>query len=361
MISAAGRCAVAVSIVAAISTLPVRASFIGAIPLDGLLGQADAVVEVRVETVVLPYSYDSPQEFHAEVVDVLSGGDAVPERLVLHSSAWPEDLGVAFEPGARVIAFLERDGDRFDVINNTRAILPAGEPELRFEGAGDLRLRVFAELASVLRRTPEDATRAQLLVLLSEIATGAEEPTFVQYLGDAAPWTRRGALAALLSIHPTPERVALADEEVRAHLGHPPAKPDQYFFRSLFGEVLLDRLVLSDEAPARWWPFLPIFRTIADAKDPLGFEEVAIQGLRHAGDRSDALRLWRYATGGNEYQRRDALDALSRLFLLGLRRPTVVWDQGRVTPEAVAQERRMHDEVRAALEREGLLPRAAPR
>ena len=338
---------------------------------DWLVRDADAIVVLRVDAIDEEPAFEH-YEFEAVRLATLASEREVPEHLRLRIGfpVWPDELGVPFAVGATVLAVLEESGDGFEVVNDTSAILPAGD-EREWEAAGDRRSRVFGALRSALRETADDRQAALLLVLLSEIASASDAPTFATYLGDAGPWARRGALAGLLRIAPTPELVEAADADIGSHLAQPPPESDQWLFVDLYDQVLDDPYDGPEEAPDQARPFLPIYRTIADAPDPLGFDEVAVHGLKLAGDRSDALRLWAYATrqppespyrkGHADYLRHEALDGLCRIFGIPLERPQVTGYSGELSAAVEAQERRLRDAVHAALVDEGVLAPEAPR
>jgi hypothetical protein len=348
---------------------PVRAVAVGAGPLGLLLASADVVLVARVEFIE-PSPFDFEYlAFRAESIAVLGGADPIPAHLTLTPAfpIWPADLGVPYEVGTTVIVFLERQSDGLAVINNVRAILPAGGAAGAGAGGaavgarvgvryGNLRAGVFDQLSAALGRTHDDRQAARLLVLLAEISIDRDEGTFVPFLDGTGVWSRRAALAALLRLHPTPARVCLAGEDFRGFLASPPNAADRLLLRELYESVLDDRFVSAQEAPGRAAPFLPIYRAIADAPDQLGLEEAALHGLQHAGQRADALRLYAYARSPRPYLRHRALDTLCQMFGVPLRQLTVISYEMPLAPEVVEQEQLMQTAVRAALEREGLLP-----
>ncbi len=351
---------------------PGRAVAVGAGPLGLLLASSDVVLVARVESIERSSEYEY-LAFHAETIAVLAGADPIPAHLTLTPAfpIWPADLGVPYEVGTTVIVFLERRSDGLALINEVRAILPAGGAAGAGAGGaavgarvgvgvryGNLRAGVFDQLSAALGRTHDDRQAARLLVLLAEISIDRDEGTFVPFLDGTGTgvWSRRAALAALLRLHPTPARVRLAGEDFRGFLASPPDAADRFLLRELYESVLDDRFVSPQEAPGRAAPFLPIYRAIADAPDELGLEEAALHGLQHAGQRADALRLYAYARSPRPYLRHQALDTLCQMFGVPLRQHTVISYEMPLAPEVVEQEQLMQTAVRAALEREGLLP-----
>jgi hypothetical protein len=347
-----------------------RAIIVGDGNLAWLVEEADAIAVLRVEAIG-EASYFEELAFTAAPLFSLAGSELPdPVELEIGFPVWPEELGVPFEVGATVLAFLRRDDDgALEVVNDSRALLPAGDPG-EWRRGGSTRQRVFAALRSAVGQATDDRQAALLLVTLSEIAKPSDSAAFTAHL-DAEPWTRRAALSALLRLAPTAERVELANRDVADYLEHPPAESDRWLFVDLYDEVFDDRFAGPEEAPGRARPFLPIFRTIADAPDALGFEDAVVSGLALAGDRTDALRLWAWATreptgvgaskGHFDSLRLQALEGLCRIFAIPLTGPSVPAFTGQLPPEAAAQERRMREAVRAEMEAAGLLAPEARR
>lgn len=334
---------------------PLRAVVVGGGSLDWVLAHAEVVLEVRVDSIEESRSFEH-LSFGVQRLQVLDGTGLIPADLRLSPAfpIWPSDLGVPYEVGTRLIVFLERRHGALEVLNGARAILPAAADVSR---GGDLRARVTGELRAALDRNEDDRQRARLLVLLSEIAPRQEAASFEPHLGDSGAWSRRAALAALLRLDPTPARVRLADEDVRAFLAAPPPPEDRWFFRDLYQGALDDVHASAQAMRESSQRFLTIYRTIADADDALGLEEIGLHGLQRAGGTSDLLRLYAYATRSGPYARHQALDSLCRMLGIPLRQLEVSSYEMPLAPEVVARERRMQIAVRAALERDGLLPR----
>jgi hypothetical protein len=227
------------------------------------------------------------------------------------------------------------------VVNNMRAILPAGEANAGGD-AVTVEARLFRELAAVLKTSKGEQARARLLALMAEVATKSNEETFVPYLKDPSDWVRRGALGALLRVNPTEERVAQASADFKTFLK---AKPGD-----MFRVWQLYRVVDTDPDPA----FLPLYRTLSDAKVRT-FDDAAVRGLKRYGVKEDAARLYKYVRHKSDYVRHEALEGLCRILKIPLKRPEVTSYQGPLSQEAVEQERRMRAAVTRALQQEGIL------
>jgi hypothetical protein len=345
-------------LLAALATLPLSAVISGGGPLDGLLDEADAVAVVRVTAILEPDDWESIA-FDAERLEVLAGGEVPAQlRLTVPRPVWPADLGLSYEVGATLIVSLERGSDgTLDLINNERAILPAGDGPLP-PGSRGVRARVFAVLRALLDRDGDDVRRAHLLLMLGQIAGPRDEQALATYLDEGGVWTRRAALGALLRLDPTAERVQLAEDDGRSFLAAPPPAGsfERWLFRRLYEGALDDRRISPPGGAERVRPFLPIYRAIADASEQSGLADLALDGLQRVGDGSDVQRLARYTASDDPCQRLDALDALCRLFGSAMRRPQVTSCMMPLPPEAVAQEQRMRAAVGEALQRERLPP-----
>lgn len=333
----------AAGLLLAATARPAQAILVGAGSMDSLIRNSDAIVRARVVSIQRP-----PFERLAFTVDPLVVLKAAPKPLPRRFSVtpaspiWPRDLDLPYRPGALVLLFLESDGTRISVVNNMRAILPAVAGPAVDPNASD-EARVFRELAPVLKTLKTDAARSRLLSLLGEVGSKANEDTFLPYLKHENEWVRRGALTALLRINPTPERVEQAAADLRAFL-KAPKRGDLFRLWSLYR-------VIDTENNA----FLPLYRIAADAGNVRPLDDAIVRGLKHAGQKEDSLRLYRYVRHKSDYIRHEALDALCRIYKIPLKRPEVTSYQGPLSQEAVDQERRMRVAVINALQKEGLL------
>lgn len=81
-----------------------------------------------------------------------------------------------------------------------------------------MKQNLLHELSPVLDAANSDIVRARLLVLLSQLAIRAQESIFIPFLDSTNIWEQRAAMAALLRLNPTPERVETASRDFKAFL-----------------------------------------------------------------------------------------------------------------------------------------------
>ncbi|HTE16975.1 MAG TPA: hypothetical protein VK689_01175 [Armatimonadota bacterium] len=320
------------------------AVIVGAGRLRGLPERASAVVKGRV--VAVHEGEFEHLSFTIERLAVLKGEEReLPQRLLLQAASpiWPKSLGLPYEENTVALFFLEQRDGAYSLLNNFHAILPATATSVPARSGQKVTARIFTELLAGLPAAKSNSAKAELLVLLGEVATRSDETHFLPYLRHADEWVRRGALAALLRVNPTPERVAKAATEFKTRRATLKGEEGHRFW-SLYSVV--------DEPVAA---FLPIYRAIADAPSRGAFDDAAVRGLKSGGKREDAARLYRYAKHTSAYIRHEALDALCRMLGIPLQRPEVAGYGGSLPPEVVAQEKRMQEAVRMALKREGIV------
>jgi len=258
--------------------------------------------------------------------------------------------------------FLEKQGDRFVIQNNINAILPAMDAPTQLSAGDSLKQNLLQELNPVLDAAKSDTVRARLLVLLSQLATRAQESIFIRFLDSSSIWEQRAAMAALLRLNPTPERVETASRDFKAFLAEQQDLADEWQFWDLYEEVLLVRFmykVEKDDTVA----LLPLYRTIADAsvfyqdRGNRRGDEIALRGLARVNQREDALRLYHYVSSQNAYLRHQSLGALCRMFDLPLEPAQVMSYEMPLSPSVIEREQQMQKAVRETLERRGVLPR----
>jgi hypothetical protein len=343
--------------------IPTQAIIVGGGSLEYLVGIASIVVKARVVSIVQPEF--EHLAFVIEPLVVLQGsGQSLPKQILVKPAEpiWPRQLGHPYQRGTVALFFLEKQGDRFVIQNNINAILPAMDAPTQLSAGDSLKQNLLQELNTVLDAAKSDIVRARLLVLLSQLATRAQESIFTPFLDSTSIWEQRAAMAALLRLNPTPERVETARRDFKAFLAQQQDHADEYQFWDLYEEVLHDRFrykVVKHDTVA----LLPLYRTIADVsvfyqdRGNRRGEEIALQGLARANQREDALRLYHYVSSPNAYHRHQSLGALCRMFDLPLEPAQVTSYLMPLSPDVIEREQQMQKAVRETLERRGVLPR----
>jgi hypothetical protein len=341
--------------------IPTQAVIVGGGSLEYLVGIASIVVKARVVSIVQPEF--EHLAFVIEPLVVLRGsGQALPKQLLVKppEPIWPSELGHPYQNGTVALFFLEKKDDRFVIQNNINAILPAMDAPTQLSAGDSLKQSLLQELNPVLDAAKTDIVRARLLVLLAQLAPRAQESIFIPFLDSTSIWERRAAMAALLRLNPTSERVEMANRDIKAFL-EKPDNADEWQFWNLYEEVLYVRFrykVEKNDTVA----LLPLYRTIADISmfyqggNRRG-DDIALHGLARANQREDALRLYRYVSSPNPYHRHQSLGALCRMFDLPLEPAEVTSYLMPLSPAVIEREQQMQKAVRETLERSGVLPR----
>jgi hypothetical protein len=344
-------------------SIPTQAIIVGGGSLEYLVGKASIVIKARVVSIVQPEF--EHLAFVIEPLVILQGsGQTLPMQILVKPAEpiWPRQLEHPYQRGTVALFFLEKQGDRFVIQNNINAILPAMDAPTQLSAGASLKQNLLQELKPVLGATKSDIVRARLLVLLAQLAPRAQESIFIPFLDSSSIWEQRAAMAALLRLNPTPERVETASRDFKAFLAEQQDLADEYQFWDLFEEVLYIRFrykVEKDDTVA----LLPLYRTIADVsvfyqdRGNRRGNEIALYGLARANQREDALRLYHYVSSQNAYLRHQSLGALCRMFDLPLKPALVTSYEMPLSPSVIEREQQMQKAVREALERRGVLPR----
>ena len=324
---------------------------IGGGSLDRLIEKAEIVVKAEV-TPVKEGGFGEI-EFKADIITVLKDdGDLISDEAAFKSAIfiWPQDLGVPFEGKQVVLLILQRRLGKLEVVNNFRAILPATENKLQHKDNSSITRKIFEELRAFLPQAKSQLAKGLVLVHMSQLASKEDENLFVPYMESADEWLRRAALASLMRINPTSERVRTAAADFRNHLRNP--RDDRLFwemYRDIKEAARCGAWGMEKNMTARARAYLPIYRVLIDNAPPNHQKvHIAIEALKDVGTREDIGRLYKSLNHEKAWIRHNVIDGLGRILGIRTRRPSI---PGYQIPESLPPEvKAWEKEMRARLE-----------
>ena len=351
-----------------LSNGPVQAVLVGGGRFDLLIKNAEIVVKVRVTQI-----NDSRFEmiaFRANVVSVLKGdGRTIPNELQIEAPfpIWPEDLGTPFAKNQIVLLVLSRKSGKVAIRNNLRAIIPATESEVHYSKHSSVVRKVFDELHAFLPQVEGRIAKGLVLIHISQLALKADEQTFIPYLKSEDEWLRRAALASLLRINPTPERIQAGVADFENHISKPESHTKysyskDYLFWKMYQNVQwaarCGSFGMEKELVERAKAYLPLYRTLID-KAPPNYQRVriAIDALRNVGTKEDIPRLYKYVDHEKASIRHNVLEGLGRILHVKMKRPSITSYMMPLPPDVEPWERKTRSIIEEILANEGLIER----
>ncbi|MHC4989248.1 MAG: hypothetical protein ACYTFX_12270 [Planctomycetota bacterium] len=335
-----------------------KALLIGGGRFDWLIQNAEIVI--KAEVVSQELGTFGNIAFNAKVISILkSDGEPIPEELSLKSaiSIWPADLGVPFEKEQIVILVLERAEGELDVVNNTRAALPATQSQIVHKGSSTIQKKVFDELHAFLPKAEDEVSQALILVHLSYLSSITDEKIFLPYENSKNKWLQRGVTA---------QRVQATVADFENHLAkktetYLKGMPEDYIFWEIYKDIeWASRCGGSGDKnmTERAIAYLPIYRTIID-NAPQDYQRIhiSIKALKTIGGREDILRLYKYLDHEKAWMRHNVLEGLGRILGMDIKRPRIT---SYLMPESRAPhiqewEKQTRAAIRKALMEEGLI------
>jgi len=333
---------------------------IGAGRFEQLIQNAEIIVKARVIRIDKP-----PFEmiaFKAKIITVLkSDSAAIPNQLLLEAPApiWPKDLGVQFAENRVVLLVLHRVNGELAVANNMRAVLPATESKMHHEKRSPITRKVFDELRAFLPQAEDKLAKGLVLVLLSQLASKEDEEMFLPYMESTDEWLRRAAVASLLRINPTPERIRAVVADFSKHLSNPSKD-------SLFWEMYQDvrwasrcgAFGMEKDLTTRARAYIPIYRALID-KAPPNYQRVyvVIEALKNVGTREDICRLYKHLDHEKAWIRHDVLEGLGRILGMKIKRPSIPGYEmpENLSPDVKAWEKRTRSTIEKTLASNNIL------
>ena len=327
---------------------------------DKLIQKAEIVIKAQV----VPQE-ETPFEkiaFKAEIISILkSDGGPIPENLSLESaiSVWPKDFGVPFEEKQVVLLVLRRVKGKLAVVNNLRAILPATILKICHKSHNTIIRKVFDELHAFLPQAKDEVSQALVLVHLSHLASKTDEKIFLPYAKSKDKWLRRAALASLLRVNPTTERIQAAVADFENHLSKP--SNDRLFWEMYKDVQWVSRCGawgMEKNMTTRAITYLPIYRVLIDKAFPHNKKVyIGIEALKNIGGREDIYRLYKYLNDKKASIRHDVLEGLGRILGMKIKRPSIPSYEipENLTSDIEVWEKEMRTTIKKALIDEGLL------
>ncbi|MBW8014559.1 MAG: hypothetical protein FVQ82_00070 [Planctomycetes bacterium] len=352
----------------------VNAMLIGGGRFDWLIDKAEVVVKAQIAPI--EEGGFGNITFQAKVISILkSDGKPISKNLFLGSSIfiWPNDLGVPFEKKQVVLVFLRRIGGELEVVNNFRAILPATKSAIKHKDDSAISRKVFDELHAFLPKVTDEVSQALVLVHLSHIALKTDEKIFLPYVKSKNKWHRRAALACLLRISPTNERIKATVADFESYLSRTPVSPlTEIITSDDFSKARDDQLFWSMYQDVQWvsrcgaWgsennmkaraiAYLPIYRIlIDDAARGNKNIYIGIDALKSIGTREDIHRLYKHLNHEKASLRHDVIEGIGRILGMNIKRPHI---QSYLMPESRAGhiqkwEKEMQAIIKKAIEEE---------
>jgi hypothetical protein len=350
-----------------------NAVIVGAGRFDKLIQNAEIIVKARVIQIDEP-----PFEmisFKAEVITVLeSDSNQIPNQLFLEAPdpIWPKDLGVPCVENQVVLLVLQRVNGQLAFVNNLGAILPATDTKIRHNNRSSVTRKVFDELRaflphagtsmvngklpSFLYQGGSEYEKALVLVYLSQLASDEDEKVFLPYVESMDEWLRRAALASLLRINPTSERIQAAVIDFCNHLSNP---SEDFLFWEMYIDVQwaarCGSFGMEKNLTTRAKAYIPIYRVLID-KAPPGYQRVyvAIEALKDVGTREDIKRLYKYLDHEKAWIRHNVLEGLGRILGMEVKRPTVTSYEMPLPPGVEQWEKETRTAIEKILANEGL-------
>ncbi len=341
-------------------TTPLYAVIVGAGQFDRLIQNAKIIVKARVTRINEP-SFESVA-FKAEVITVLeSDSAAIPNQLLLEAPApiWPKELGVPFAEKQMVLMILSRENDKLAVVNHMGAILPAMNSKIHHENHISIKRKVFDELRAFLPQAKDELAKGLVLVHLSQLASKEDEDMFLPYMESTDEWLQRAALASLIRINPTPERIGVAVGDFGKHLSNP---SKDLFFWKMYQDVRwasrCSTFGMEKNITMRARVYLPIYRALIDKASP-NYQRVyvAIEALKNVGTREDICRLYKHLDHEKAWIRHDVLEGLGRILGMKIKRPLIPAYEipENLHPDVKAWEKRMRSTIEKTLASNNIL------
>lgn len=319
----------------------VQAVAIGAGRFDQLIENATLIIKGRVARIDNPHF--EMIAFKADVIDTLkTDGGEIPTQLYFEAPfpLWPEHLGIPYAPGQCVLLVLNRANGKIVIENNQGAILPAISGKLNPDPNSSATRKVFEELWACLDPTQDQTAKGFILVHLSQLATKEDEKRFLPYMNSENQWLRRGALASLIRINPSPDLINQAVDDFSQHLSAP---CDEFLFWKMYVNVKwsarCDSFGMDKELTARAKAYLPIYRALID-KAPGDYQHisVAIDALKSVGTSEDISRLYKYIDNDKAWMRHEVLEGIGRILGMKVKRPAILAYREPLSPEVKAWE-----------------------
>jgi len=344
-----------------IASRTAQAILIGAGGFDWLVQNGKIIVKAQVTGIG-----DKPPfemiAFEAKVMEVLkSDGELIGNKLFIEAAfpLWPKDLGITFAEKQVVLLVLKRVNGKLGVVNNRGAILPAINSKIHHGNCSSITRKVFDELRAFLPQARNKFAKGLVLVHLSQLASNKDEKIFLPYMKSKNIWVRRAALASLLRINPTPERIQAAVEDFSNHLSEP---SDDRLFWEMYTDVQWAARCgswgMEKNMTSRAKAYLPIYRVLID-EVPSDYQRVhvAVSGLKNVGTRKDIKRLYSYLDHKKAWIRHDVFEGLGRILGMKIKRPLILGYQTpeNLSPKVKAWENKTRSSIEKALANEGLL------
>ena len=220
--------------------------------------------------------------------------------------------------------------------------------------------KVSDGLPSFLPQGDSEFEKALVLVHLSQLASKEDEKMFLPYMESTDEWLRRAALASLLRINPTSERIQAAMADFCNHLSNPSKPSEDHLFWEMYMDVQCaarcGAFGMEKNLTTCAKAYIPIYRVLID-KAPPDYQRVyvAIEALKSVGTREDVNRLYKYLDHDKAWIRHDVLEGLGRILGMEVKRPTITSYEMPLP----ARRRAVGKETRAAIEKvlanEGLI------
>jgi len=340
--------------------IPSYAILVGAGRFDQLIQNAEIVVKARVTRIEEPMFERCA--FEAEVVAVLkSDGGSIANQLFLKPAfpVWPKELGVPFAEKQMVLMILSRENDKLAVVNHMGAILPAMNSKIHHENRSSVTRKVFDELRAFLPQAKDELAKGLVLVHLSQLASKEDENMFLPYMESTDEWLQRAALASLIRINPTPERIGVAVGDFGKHLSNP---SKDLFFWKMYQDVRwasrCSTFGMEKNITMRARVYLPIYRALID-KAPPDYQRVyvAIEALKNVGTREDICRLYKHLDHEKAGIRHDVIEGLGRILGMKIKRPLIPAYEipENLHPDVKAWEKRMRSTIEKTLASNNIL------
>jgi len=335
-----------------------QAVLTGAGRFDQLIGSAKIIVKGQINQIDEP-----PFEmiaFRLEVTMVLkSDGGEIPQQLYFEAPfpLWPENLGATYAKGQFIVLVLQRVDGKISIVNNLGAILPATNNKTTLEEDNSVTRKVFEELRAYLDQTMDEMAKGFVLVRLSQLGTKEDEKIFLPYMKSENKWLRRAALASLLRLSPTAEKINEAVDDFADHLS---AVSQEHLFWEMYEDVRWSARCgscgMDKELVARATAYLPIYRVLID-KAPSDYQHVyvAIEALKDVGTQEDIRRLYKYIDDKKAWIRHDVLEGIGRILGMKIKRPLIPSYGGPLSEEAKAWEKKTRSIIEQKLASEHIL------